>query len=129
MAQTVTGPEFRLTERTVGEAAVARLHGEIDLRAVPPLRARLDELTAGDRPYLVVDLRAVSFIDCAGLGLLCRARDRVGRRHGRLRVVTNGDRVPRVLRAAGLDGAFALYESPAEAVAAGRGAALAGAGD
>ncbi|KUN88662.1 anti-anti-sigma factor [Streptomyces bungoensis] len=103
------------------------MHGEIDIRAVLPLRARLDELTAGDRPYLVVDLRAVSFIDCAGLGLLCRARDRIGRRHGRLRVVTTGDRVPRVLRGAGLGSAFELYGSPAEAVAADRGTVLAAA--
>ncbi|WP_340384408.1 hypothetical protein U5640_41625 [Streptomyces sp. SS7] len=50
--------------------------------------SRLDALTAGPRPDLVLDLRPVSFIDCAGLGVLWFLR---------------------ILRCTGLAGAFGIH--------------------
>ncbi|MFE1249568.1 STAS domain-containing protein [Streptomyces sp. NPDC058735] len=92
------------------------LRGEIDLLTAPALRSRLDSLTAGPRPDLVLDLRPVSFIDCAGLGVLCRARNRVLARQGRLRLVTESACVRRTLRHAGLAGVFeVLVRPPADA--------------
>lgn len=79
--------------------------------------ARLDNLTAAVHPDLVVDLRAVSFIDCAGLRLLCRARNRVLERHGRLRLVTDSGCFLRILSGAGLDGVFEIYDRLPEALA------------
>ncbi|EFL35758.1 anti-sigma-B factor antagonist [Streptomyces viridochromogenes DSM 40736] len=97
------GSATRPAERT---ARVVTLHDEIDLLTAPALRERLDLLTAGPRPDLVLDLRPVSFIDCAGLGVLCRARNRVLARRGRLRLVTDSGFLRRVLRHAGLAGVF-----------------------
>ncbi|MER5436465.1 STAS domain-containing protein [Streptomyces sp. NPDC002588] len=91
---------------TVGGVTVVTLQGEIDLLAVPELAARLDALTEGPRPDLVLDLRPVSFIDCAGLGVLCRALRRARARHGRLRLVTDSARFLRILRCTSLAGAF-----------------------
>lgn len=76
-------------------ARVVTLHGDLDLLTAPALRERLDMLTAGPCPDLVLDLRPVSFIDCAGLGVLCRVRNRVRARHGRLRLVTGSASVRR----------------------------------
>ncbi|MFD9038877.1 STAS domain-containing protein [Streptomyces bottropensis] len=94
------------TVRTVGGHRVVTLRGEIDLAAAIPLSALLDALTSGPRPDLVLDLRPVSFIDCAGLGVLCRALNRVRARGGRLQLVTESDYFRRVLRGAGLGGVF-----------------------
>ncbi|MEU6471231.1 STAS domain-containing protein [Streptomyces massasporeus] len=94
-----------LQERTTH---VVTLRGELDLLAAPALRARLDMLTAGPCPDLVLDLRPVSFIDCSGLGVLCRARNRVSARRGRLRLVTEGTSLRRVLRHTGMTGVFEL---------------------
>lgn len=85
------------------------LHGEIDVATAIPLASRLDALSSGAHPDLVLDMRAVSFIDCAGLGVLCRTRNRVGARHGRLRLVSESGGFLRVLRAAGLGGVFEVY--------------------
>ncbi|MGW3095304.1 STAS domain-containing protein [Streptomyces sp. NPDC001102] len=84
------------TVRVVAGRTVVVLRGEIDLFAVPSLSARLDELTAGPCPDLVLDLRDVAFIDCSGLGMLCRVRNRVLAREGRLRLVTDGGCWPRL---------------------------------
>ncbi|RSN18295.1 anti-sigma factor antagonist [Streptomyces sp. WAC 01325] len=90
----------------VAGTTVVELCGEIDLLAAPALTARLDALTAGIRPDLVLDLRAVSFIDCTGLGVLCRTRNRVLTRQGRLRLVSQNPCFLSILRITGLTDAF-----------------------
>jgi anti-sigma B factor antagonist len=110
MAHQHTGTLPSHTERTVGDTTVVELHGEIDVLTEPALSARLDALTAAPRPDLIVDLSTVSFIDCAGLRVLCRARRRAEARHGRLRLVTDSVCFRRLLCHTGLTGAFELYE-------------------
>ncbi|MGW0510195.1 STAS domain-containing protein [Streptomyces olivaceoviridis] len=85
---------------------VLTLRGEIDLLTAPALSERLDALTARPRPDLVLDLRPTEFIDCAGLGALCRARNRALARGGRLCLVTDSARFLRMLRLTGLWGVF-----------------------
>ncbi|MFJ9535851.1 STAS domain-containing protein [Streptomyces sp. NPDC101225] len=97
------------TERVVGGTTVVEVHGEIDLCTAAPLSARLDTLTAGGRPDVVLDLRPVIFIDCSGLRMLCRTRNRVLARRGRLRLVAGGGCFPRILRAARLADVFEIH--------------------
>lgn len=113
-------------EHTVGDTTVVELRGEIDIFTAPPLAAHLDALTADPHPDLVLDLRSTAFIDCAGLGVLCRARNRTEARYGRLRLVTDSISFRRILRAVGLAGVFELHSDlngalarTPEAVAAG----------
>jgi anti-sigma B factor antagonist len=96
-------------ERVVGGTTVVELRDEIDIATAPPVSARLDVLTAVPHPDLVLDLRAVSFIDCSGLRVLCRARGRVLARHGRLRLVTDSPTFLRILRRTGLGGVFDVH--------------------
>ncbi|MFI6359768.1 STAS domain-containing protein [Streptomyces sp. NPDC050743] len=118
MVETLITSALRHTERAVGGTTVLELRGEIDILTAPPIGTRLDDLTAVVLPDLVVDLRAVSFIDCAGLGILCRARNTVMERHGRLRLITHSNQFIRILRGAGLDGVFEMYDHLSEALAA-----------
>lgn len=103
------------TERTDDGTTVVELRGEIDILTAPAVAARLDALTAGPYPDLVLDLRPVSFIDCAGLGLLCRARNRTVARGGRLRLVTDSACFRRILRGTLLSGVFEVYSHLPEA--------------
>ena len=105
------------TELTVGETTVVELRGEIDIFTAPPLAARMEALTAGPHSDLVLDLRSTAFIDCTGLGVLCRARNRAEARYGRLRLVTDSAGFRRILRAMGLAGVFELHSSLNEALA------------
>ncbi|MGX4694039.1 STAS domain-containing protein [Streptomyces sp. JNUCC 63] len=66
-----------------------------------------------------MDLRPAAFIDCAGLGLPCRARNRVAARGGRLRLVSGSASFRRILRRTGLDGFFVLLPEFGTAPAAG----------
>jgi anti-sigma B factor antagonist len=97
---------------TMSHTVILKLRGEIDIVTAGPLSARIDALTSGPGPDLVLDLRPVTFIDCRGLALLCRARTRVRNRGGRLRLVVENPHVLRLLRLTGLGGAFELCRRP-----------------
>ncbi|MFF3464187.1 STAS domain-containing protein [Streptomyces sp. NPDC001984] len=109
MTDTQTRSLSHHTAQGADGATLVTLHGEIDLLAVAPLSARLDALTAGPPPDLVLDLRPVAFIDCAGLGVLCRTRNRVRHSDGRLRLITDSALFRWILRAAGLEDVFELH--------------------
>ncbi|WUV77600.1 STAS domain-containing protein [Streptomyces sp. NBC_01477] len=85
---------------------VLTLQGEIDLSTAPGVSARLDAATARPGTELVVDLRAVTFMDCSGLSVLCRARERLLRGGGSVRLVVNDSAVLRLLRLTGLSQVF-----------------------
>lgn len=78
----------------------AELHGDIDLATTHDLRCWFDSLAALAAPAYVVDLRPVSFVDCAGLNLLLRLRRRVLEGGGTFSVVCTAD-TRRLLRAHG----------------------------
>lgn len=101
-----------LRERVDGTATVVELHGEIDVLTAPAISERIDELTAGPCPDLVVDLRGVTFIDCRGLAVLCRARRRAAEHTGRMRLVIDSPGVLRLLRVTGLANAFEVSPVP-----------------
>ncbi|MEV5507722.1 STAS domain-containing protein [Streptomyces orinoci] len=96
---------FTMRERVAGGAVAVELRGEIDILADQELGPRLEALAACC-PDLVIDLRAVTFLDASGMRLLLRTRDRLAAHGGRLRVVRGGPRVSRVIRIAGLGAAF-----------------------
>ncbi|MBQ0885586.1 STAS domain-containing protein [Streptomyces sp. RM72] len=105
------------SEYTVGHTTVLELRGDLDIAVTPIVTARLDALTACPHPDLVVDLRPVPFLDCAALGVLCRARTRIRERHGRLRLVSGSDRLRDIVRRTGLADSFDVYRSLTDALA------------
>jgi len=58
---------------------VFNLAGELDLAALPALQRQLTQLVDTDPPVgVVVDVSRVTFMDCAALGTLLAARNRLG---------------------------------------------------
>lgn len=102
--------------RTSGEDTVVELHGEMDIATVDVVTAHLDAATAGQRPSVLVDLSAVTFIDCAGMGPIRRAWRRALERGGRLTLVCSDPRTLRILRLTGLTPAVAVVPLTATAL-------------
>ncbi|MCZ4120784.1 STAS domain-containing protein [Streptomyces sp. H39-S7] len=116
-------PPFAVHIRTRGTVPIVELHGEIDLMAVPYISLRLDGLAhreRGGHPQdLVIDLTAVTFMDCRGLSVLVHARALTTARHGQLHLTNVPAPVRRLLHLTGLESAFpsrtpasAAYQPP-----------------
>ncbi|MFJ4902425.1 STAS domain-containing protein [Streptomyces sp. NPDC088727] len=53
-----------------GRCAVLTISGDVSRDLVPAIRAALDELIAEGRVRIVLDVRSITFMDSAGLGVL-----------------------------------------------------------
>ncbi|MFD4243982.1 STAS domain-containing protein [Streptomyces sp. NPDC058525] len=94
------GLEVSVAPGLPGRAHVT-VSGEIDLDNAPILREAVLTAVACYRTGVTVDLRQVTFCDCAGLNVLLAARDTAERRHRSLCVTHTGHFMERLLRITG----------------------------
>ncbi|MFG2194864.1 STAS domain-containing protein [Streptomyces sp. NPDC048639] len=104
-------------QRVVGRQSVVELRGELDILNTPGISDYLDVLTEGHEPYIVLDMREVSFLDASGLSMLVRARRRALEHHGHFSIVIRDPSVSRLLRLAQLTRYFTLHDTVEAAVA------------
>ena len=98
---------------------VVTLHGELDVTNAAEVAAALADAAASHRP-VIVDLAAVEFIDCCGLGVLARAQAWARRAGGDLLLAAPGPRVRRLLVLTGMSGVFGVCASVQEAAGTAR---------
>ena len=97
------------------DTTIVRLYGEFDLSGEERLNVLLEEL-ADERPAtLVIDLRALTFIDSTGLRVLVSVMNDASRDGFDFAVLCNEGSVRTVLRETGLDGFLPVID-PAGAV-------------
>jgi anti-sigma B factor antagonist len=114
-------PPFDLTEQPLPRGLVLAVAGELDLATAPKVRERLAAAVDSGATEIVVDLRAVTFMDSIGLAAVLHARRRL-RVGGRLALVVAPDSyVHLVLEIAGMPRALAIFENRDAAVAHVRG--------
>lgn len=98
--------EFGLRTDVCQERLVVAFWGELDILADEVLAAPLARLARESRRDLVLDLRAVTFLDCGGLTLLCRARDEARRREAHVVLLVGNPFFRKILRLAGSAATF-----------------------
>ena len=106
------GPEFDARiERRAGHVVVV-VHGELDMDSASPLRALLASEDA-QGPVVVLDLRAVTFVDSSGLSVIVGEHQRAKAEGYRFAVSIAGARqVERLFELCGLKGTVATVEDP-----------------
>lgn len=98
------GPVFQLSVACTGPSScVIRLDGELDLATTDQLQAMLDRMWDTGHRHAQLDMSAVSFLDCAALGVLVAAHQRFRAARGALLLTGVGTRIAHVLRLTGLD--------------------------
>ena len=92
------------------------LRGELDLATAPELEQLVTERLDGGQD-VVVDLRALEFMDSSGIRVLVAAHARAGRSGARLFVVrpASGTAVAKIVEVSGLDGELNILDDPAQA--------------
>ncbi|WP_159030328.1 STAS domain-containing protein [Streptomyces sp. CB01201] len=102
---------FWLRTRTVGGTTVIELHGELDMLAHRELGPRVHALVRVADADVVLDLRAVTFLDAGGIRLLLAVREHVAYRGGTLRLIRGTPRILHILRIVRLDGSFTILDA------------------
>jgi anti-anti-sigma factor len=72
------------------------LTGELDMASAPALSDELDRTAAHFTSAVVLDLSALTFIDCAGLRAVFAFTDRVRARGWRLQIISPPPQIARV---------------------------------
>ncbi|MFH1419120.1 MAG: STAS domain-containing protein [Planctomycetota bacterium] len=101
--------------RKAADATVVVLDGDVDLHQSPTLHAALVEV-ANDRPKkLMLDLRAVPYMDSSGVGTLVEVFRRVSAYKGKMVLFGLNDRVRSVFEITKLDRFFTICEDEEQA--------------
>lgn len=107
------GPDFDITTERSGAILIVIPRGEIDLATVDRIRAAVDrEWQEGED--IVLDLRAVGFMDTSGLRYVLELNDRASRGALELRIVRGPRAVQRVFEVSGLEPRLPFVDDPAQ---------------
>lgn len=109
--------ESSLQIRASGDAAarIVSLHGEVDLRSSPKLRADLLEHVAARPQRLVLDLTGVTYMDSSGVGTLVEIKRHIEQARGKLVLIGLQPRVRSVFEITRLDRFFVIRNTADEA--------------
>ena len=105
---------FDLKVTPAGEETHVAVSGELDAYTAPQLRKTLDEVLDGSLSRVVVDLKATSFIDSTGLGVLVGAARKARSQDGELVLDSPVRSVHRVLQITGLTLSIPVRNAPSE---------------
>jgi anti-anti-sigma factor len=115
--QAATFARLNVTVEESPGYAVITVRGEVDVTTGSRLREPLYDLLRRTCCQHVVDLRAVTFLDSTGLGILVGDHKRLRDRGGSLRVVCGPGLVSRVFRLTGVDRVVPVHPTVEAAVA------------
>ena len=76
---------------TIGRVIVARLEGEIDMSNAGEVGAAITGRVTSDAVAVVLDHRAVEYLDSAGIHVVFELRERLARRGQEIRLVVPAD--------------------------------------
>jgi anti-anti-sigma factor len=112
---------LRLDTRQVGDAAVVMVGGDIDLTTTDAVESALDA-SRGRCTVLVLDLRAVGFMDTSGLRLVISRQQNAEADGYRFVVIPGSDRIRRLFEIAGFPKGHPLFAGAPTELAGGDGA-------
>lgn len=96
---------------------LARVEGELDMRAAPGFRETIDAAVDNYRAKrLVLDFKKVSFIDSSGLGVILGRYKKIMPAGGRIAIAGARPQIKRVLELSGVLKIINLFETEAKAL-------------
>jgi anti-sigma B factor antagonist len=96
-----------LSSQTLDGTTTMLVSGELDIATTGQLRARFEQVLTDDKPArIILDMRAVTFIAAAGIGLLSELSDMAARHDSVLLLGEVSPVVTRLLTIVGLAGHY-----------------------
>ena len=108
---------MQIVEQRVGDVTILRLAGRLELDDGDfILRDHVNGLVEEGRLNVVLDMKDVTSLDSAGIGVLVSKFLTVSRRGGAIKLLHLTDRTRRLLHITKLDTVFETFEDESEAV-------------
>ncbi len=105
------------TARLEGDAVIAYVDGEIDLKNSPDLREALFDLISTQKPQRVIlNLSKVHYMDSSAIAVLVESLQRLRKTGGKMCLTNLQPRVKGLLEIARLDSIFLIAKDEAEAL-------------
>jgi anti-sigma B factor antagonist len=102
--------ELEISENTLSEKSVLlKIVGRLNATSTQKLKTRLKQLVDGNKTELILDMRAVSFIDSSGLASLVSGLKLARERGGWLKLAGVNEQVASIFKMTLLDRVFELY--------------------
>jgi anti-sigma B factor antagonist len=105
---------FGVQVQFVERSARVTVTGELDLLTAPELERALERVVAGGAERVVLDLRALAFLDSTGIAVIIRFRHRAETAGAAVAIVRGRSGVHRVFIISGVEEQFVFLESPDE---------------
>ena len=103
-------------KRTVDDIGVVKADGIVDLATMRPMREAVRELLSGGVKHMILDLRAVGYMDSAGISIIMTAKRGVADHRGEVYVAAKPGEVSRALHLVQMDRVVKFVEDPEEAL-------------
>ncbi len=109
---------FRVEVHNEGRASVIAVSGELDLASSAALEEELTRVIQSSVALVIVDLRALEFMDSTGLSTLVKAHQRADEAGQRFVLTRGPQQVQRLLSLTGVAERLELADTPEELLAA-----------
>ena len=109
---------MELKSRNAGNVTVLELEGRLDAHQAPAVTQWLNEHVVPGSAQLVIDLKAVNFVDSIALAVLVKTIMRCKENGGELRLCNISKPVKIILELTLLNRVFNIYDDEASAIAA-----------
>jgi anti-sigma B factor antagonist len=108
---------MRISERREGDITILTLSGRMVLdEGDLAFKDHIDDLVRQGRIKLLIDMKDVTFLDSAGIGMLVAKYLSVRRKGGAVKLMNLASRTDRPLSVTRLTTIFEIFDSPEEAL-------------
>jgi anti-sigma B factor antagonist len=112
--------DVQLQRRSEPDVEILDVRGELDISTSPRLRSVIQDVLAGGRSRLVVNLLNTTYLDSTALSVLTSALKQARDAGGIVALVYTQPQIAKIFTVTGLHEVFPVYRSEPEAVHAAR---------
>ena len=112
--------EVQLNRRNENGVEVLDVSGELDIYTSPKLRTAIQDVLAGGRSRVVVNLLHTTYLDSTALSVLTSALKQARDAGGTVALVYNQPQIEKIFTITGLHEVFPVFRTEPEAVIAAR---------
>lgn len=106
-----------IEEQRENNVTILKLEGELDVYTSPKLKEKILTLIRAERPFVVLDLEGLSYMDSTGLGVMAAGLKRVRENGGNIVLVSPRKIIQKILEITNMDVSLKIYHSSEEAIA------------